>query len=133
MKKAPILLAMLIAAPAAAHHSTAMFDKTKEMPITGTVVQWQWTNPHSWLYVMVKGSKGESEKLGLELGSPNTLFRSGWRQDSFKPGDKVEVIINPRVDGTLGGMVVTARTPGGKWLEWLPRALRVGATQVAPK
>lgn len=115
---------MTTAMPALAHHSTAMFDHAREVTIEGTVKAWQWTNPHSWLQIMAPDKNGKVIEQGYEVGAPNTLFRSGWRVDTFKPGDKVTIVANPRRDGSPGGMLQAARTPDGKWLTWLPRAAR---------
>jgi len=114
----------LAASPALAHHSAAMFDNTKEVSVVGTVKAWQWSNPHSWLQLETLDAKGARTEQGFECGSPNTLFRNGWRVDSFKPGDKVELITYPRRDGSLGGMLVAAKKADGAWLEWLPSAAK---------
>jgi hypothetical protein len=99
-----------------AHHSVAMFDLSKEVTVDGTVKEWQWTNPHAWLQVLVTDAAGTEVEQGFEVGSPNTLVRDGFRKDSFKPGDKVRVIAAPRRDGTVGGLFLCARTVEGKWV-----------------
>jgi hypothetical protein len=112
------LIAVLLACSGTvwAHHSVAMFDLTKEVTVDGTVKEWQWTNPHAWLQVLVTDSTGTEVEQGFEVGSPNTLVRDGFRKDSFKPGDKVRVIAAPRRDGTVGGLFLCARTVEGKWV-----------------
>lgn len=110
--------------PVTAHHSTAMFDHAREVTVQGTVKSWQWTNPHSWLQVMAPGKDGKVVEQGFEVGSPNTLFRNGWRAETFKPGDKVTLVAYPRRDGTVGGLLVAAKTGSGAWLTWLPKAAR---------
>lgn len=117
-------LASLPVAPALAHHSAAMFDHMREVTVEGTVKDWQWTNPHSWLQLMVADKDGNLIEQGFEVGSPNTLFRDGWRADTFKPGDRVTLVANPRKDGSPGGQIVTAKTAAGVWLTWLPKAAR---------
>jgi len=107
---------LIVSAAASAHHSVAMFDLTREIAVQGTVKDWQWTNPHAWLQVLVTDASGADVEHGFELGSPNTLVRSGFRKDSFKPGDKVKVIAAPRRDGTVGGLYLCGRTAEGKWL-----------------
>jgi hypothetical protein len=111
-----------LAAPAWAHHSAAQFDASKRMTVEGTVKEWQWTNPHAWLQLLVPGAKGQMTEMGFELGSPNTLTRNGFRRDSFKPGDKVTVVGSPRKDGMSGGALVQVRTSDGRWLQWGPGA-----------
>jgi hypothetical protein len=107
---------LIVSAVASAHHSVAMFDLTREITVQGTVKDWQWTNPHAWLQVLVPDATGAEVEHGFELGSPNTLVRGGFRRDSFKPGDKVKVIAAPRRDGTVGGLYLCGRTAEGKWL-----------------
>jgi hypothetical protein len=107
--------ALLAAQPAHSHHSFAMFDRTREVTITGTVKNFQWTNPHSWLQVNAQSAKGVVE-WSIELGSPNTMVRQGWRKTSFKPGDKVALVINPMRDGSYGGAFVSAVNSAGKKL-----------------
>jgi len=71
-----------------AHHSvSAEFDNTKPLEFTGgkvTVVEW--TNPHIYTQVEVKGADGKITTYRVEGGPPNSLFRSGWRKDSLKLG-----------------------------------------------
>jgi hypothetical protein len=119
-----IVALLCIAAPVLAHHSTAMFDHTKETTVQGTVKSWQWTNPHSWLQLMALDKNGKVVEQGFEIGSPNTLFRNGWRSDTFKPGDKVTIVAYPRRDGTVGGLLVAAKKTDGTWLTWLPKSGR---------
>lgn len=114
--------ALLGSLPAMAHHSAAMFDSSKRITVEGTVKDWQWTNPHSWLQLVVTNDKGESTEMGFELGSPNTLTRNGFRKDSFKAGDKVTVVGSPRKDGAPGGALVQVKTAEGTWLQWGPGA-----------
>ena len=99
--------ALLGAAPVLAHHSFAMFDTQREVTLAGTVREFQWTNPHSWLQLNVaQGSR--TVEYSIEMGSPNTMSRKGWRRGTFKPGDNVTVVINPMRDGSPGGSLVSA-------------------------
>lgn len=115
---------LCIAAPVLAHHSTAVFDHSRETTVQGTVKSWQWSNPHSWLQVMAPDKNGKVVEQGFEIGSPNTLFRNGWRVDTFKPGDKVTIVVYPRRDGSVGGLLVAAKKTDGTWLTWLPKSAR---------
>lgn len=103
---------------ASAHHSAAMFDQTKRITITGMVKQWQWTNPHAWLQLEVPDANGKPVEEGFEVGSPNTMFRNGFRSNSFKPGDTATVVAAPRRDGTVGGLLIQAKAATGVWLQW---------------
>jgi Family of unknown function (DUF6152) len=89
----------------AAHHSTTMFDHSKTMTITGTVVELRWTNPHVSLLVNGTASAGEEPTLWLlEMTSPGNLVRAGgWTRSAVKPGDLVEVEMSPLRDSTKHG------------------------------
>ena len=77
---------------AEAHHSTAAeFDTRKPITFTGTVKKVQWMNPHIYTHVEVKTADGNTVVYRVEGGAPNSLYRSGWRMDSLKVGDKVTV------------------------------------------
>ena len=110
-----ILAAASFSAPAGAHHSFAMFDATKNVTLQGTVKEFEWTNPHSWLRVNVMDEKtGKTVLWALELSSPARLTTMGMHADSVKPGDKVSVTFHPMRDGTRGGQFIQAELPGGK-------------------
>jgi hypothetical protein len=75
-----------------AHHSFASdYDASKPITLHGTVTKFEWMNPHACVYLNVKGDAGEIAQWEFELGSPNTLMRSGWNRNSLKVGDEVIV------------------------------------------
>ena len=106
-------------ATVSAHHSFAAFDMAKEQTITGVVSQFDWTNPHTFIWVDVTNEKGAVEHWGIEGMSPNFLGRRGWSKNSVKPGDKITVSIRPLKEGKTGGMFIRAQIgdrvllPGG--------------------
>lgn len=106
----------MIAAPALAHHSFAMFDQKKVMTLKGTVTEFQWTNPHAFIEMDVP-SAGKVQHWSVELNSPNNLKRQGWVRTSLKPGDKITLRLNPLRDGTHGGLFLDVVLPGGKTLD----------------
>lgn len=108
---ASVLLAS--AGPAQAHHSMAMFDQTKKVTVTGTVRQFQWTNPHCYIQLLVKDSAGKTVEWSMEMGAPMYLYANGWRPSSLKPGTEVTITINPLRNGQPGGVVVEAMRPDG--------------------
>lgn len=101
---AAAILAVLPSA-ALAHHSFAMFDSTKEVVLDGVVRDFQWTNPHSWIQLIVP-ENGKAIEYGIEMGSPNNYSRQGWSRNSLKPGDHIKLTVHPRKDGSNGGSFV---------------------------
>ena len=102
------------AARLAAHHSFSAFDTGTEKTITGTVNRFEWTNPHTWVWVDVADGKGGVVTWGVEGMSPNYLARRGWTKNTFKPGDKVTLTVRPMRDGSPGGMFVRGILADGK-------------------
>jgi hypothetical protein len=108
--------AILTAAPAFAHHSFAMFDREKSVTLEGAVKEFQWTNPHCWVQLMVLDpATGQQVEWSLEGLGPNGLSRQGWTRTSLKPGDLAVIVMHPMLDGKPGGELVTV-TVGGQQL-----------------
>lgn len=105
--------ALLAAAAAPAHHSFAMFDQARQLALHGTVHEFQWTNPHSWIFLDVTDPDGKTATWQVELNSPNNLKRQGWKSDALKAGDKVTVLLNPLRDGKSGGLFISVTLPNG--------------------
>ena len=84
--------------------------------MTATVREFQWTNPHIWIQVLIEKEDGEPEEWSIEGGGPNTLFRKGWRPNSFKPGDVVKFKLFPMHDGSNAALFVGAQFAGGETL-----------------
>jgi len=112
------LTAIVVAAftaPVLAHHSFAMFDAQQTVTLQGTVKEFEWTNPHSWLRFTVNDEKtGKPAVWAVELSSPSRLITMGLHADSLKPDDAVSVTFHPMRDGTRGGQFIEAVLPGGK-------------------
>jgi hypothetical protein len=101
---------------AAAHHSFAPFNLEVEKTISGTIKKFDWTNPHTWIWLDVTNEKGGVDTWGIEGMSPNYLARRGWSKNSLKFGDKVTIVIRPLRDGSPGGMFVKATLADGREL-----------------
>jgi hypothetical protein len=102
---------------AMAHHSFAMFDTTSKITLTGTVTEFQWTNPHAYIELDVTESNGTAKQhWTIELGSPSILQQSGWKFKDLKFGDKVTATINPLRSKEPGGLLVEVKLPDGRTL-----------------
>jgi len=113
---AALTLSVLVAAPMRleAHHSAVMFDDKKEVTFAGTVKEFQFTNPHSWLLVDVTNQDGSVTTWGFEGEGPNTLMRNGIRPADLKSGTKVTMTGHPMKDGRPGALWVKAVRDDGK-------------------
>jgi hypothetical protein len=105
-----------LAASLGAHHSPVMFDRTAAKTLVGTVARFTWTNPHSAILLDVPNDSGGMDRWGVELGSPQSMARAGWRSNIIKPGDTVTVVVNPLKSGEFGGIFVSITLPDGRKL-----------------
>jgi Family of unknown function (DUF6152) len=110
------IAAALFAIPASAHHSFAMFDATKSDTLAGTVKEFQWTNPHAWILLMVSNPQGQLDQWAIEMGGPGGLARQGWVPKTLTPGMNISVTIHPLRDGTHGGQFMAVKLPDGSML-----------------
>ena len=100
--------AFVVASGAAlAHHSFAMFDTDHPMELSGTVQEFKFTSPHTFILLDVKGTDGTTTTWNLEGASPSALVREGWASKTLKPGDELKMTIDPLRSGA----------PGGSWSE----------------
>lgn len=110
---AGIALAMC-AIPAVGHHSFAMFDAEKIVTLEGTVKEFQWTNPHAWILLMVNDAQGQPKQWAIEMNGPTGLVRQGWLPKTLTPGMNVKAVIHPLRDGNAGGQFLAVTLPDGK-------------------
>ena len=108
------ILAGVLALPAAAHHSFAMFDNTRSITLHGKVTLYQWTNPHAYLEVDAEQAGGRTKHYTLEMTSINMMSRGGWTSRTVKAGDEVSVVVAPLRDGRPGGLVLEVTLPNGR-------------------
>ncbi len=100
--------------PVAAHHSYSAFEMQQDKTIAGTVKKFDWTNPHTWLWIDVPNEQGAADTWGIEGMSPNYLARRGWTKSTLKFGDKITVVIHPLRDGSHGGSFQRVTLPNGQ-------------------
>jgi len=120
MRRSFLLLAAMAATAilaASAHHSFGQFNGKRTVLLNGTVVRFEWTNPHGWLWVTLVDHNGGNETWGAETKAVSGLMRDGWTKRSFRRGDKVQVYIHPMYSDTHAGEFIKAILPSGLVLQ----------------
>jgi hypothetical protein len=108
--------ALILAGPASAHHSSAIFEAGKRIEMTGIVTEWFWANPHCLLSIDVTGTNGQAVRWVVETQAPPNVIPYGWSKQSFKPGDRVTITVEPARNGRPVGRLLQAVLPDGKTL-----------------
>jgi hypothetical protein len=125
-RKSNTLVACLLTVcwPMLAHHGTSNYVTTAEgIPLSGTVTEFVWANPHVYLLFDVKDDKGNVVHWAGEMNSPSVLKNAGWSKNTLKPGDQVTLTVRPNKFGTPVGLISRASlTVNGQ-------ALKVGPEQ----
>ena len=114
------LAALLAVGTAFAHHSPIVFDRTKQVTITGTVTEFRWGNPHSWIHIDVADKDGKVGNWAVEMDPASHLSREGWRSSTLKPGDKISVLVFPLRNDEKGGQYISVTLPDGTKLGRAP-------------
>lgn len=107
------LAALFTASSSSAHHSGAAFDQDRVVALNGTIKEFQWTNPHTWIQLYVNNEKGERVEWSIEAGGPNSLARRGWRPSTFPAGAAVTIEVHPMRNGQPAGSFVGAKFADG--------------------
>ncbi|MGE3839951.1 MAG: DUF6152 family protein [Vicinamibacterales bacterium] len=103
--------------PLRAHHSLAAeFDTSTTVTISGLITDMKWTNPHAWLHVDVRDAKGTVTKWAVEFGSPNSLYRRGWRRTDLPPKVPVTITGYPNRDKSPTIAAIDVKLPDGRTL-----------------
>jgi hypothetical protein len=120
--------------PISAHHSGAMFDPEKTITLKGVVKEFEYTNPHSWLWVTVTNDDNTMTDWGFEAEGPSTLLRNGIKWSDLKPGDKVTVTGRPMRDGRPAAAWINAVKEDGRVLQAraLPPPVTTAPAAAAP-
>jgi len=108
------IAAALLAAPAFAHHSFAIFDQSKVLYMSGAVKKFELVNPHAWLHLAFVNDNGEASTWSFEGGSVAQLKTLGWSK--VKVGDEVEIGFRPLKDGSRGGQLMSVKYADGEKL-----------------
>jgi hypothetical protein len=117
MKRLVAIFALLLTAGAAlAHHSPIVFDRTRQVTLDGTVTEFRWGNPHSWIHIDVADADGKVANWSIEMDPASHLARQGWRSSTLKAGDKISVVVFPLRNDEKGGQYISVTLPDGKKL-----------------
>src|SRR5262245_18466683 len=115
IRAAALGLMLAGAAPVLEHHAfTTEFDKDTPITVSGTITKVEWVNPHSWLWLDVKGDDGQVVSWSFEMGSPGYLLRRGWKKDDIKPGTPVKVSGYRARSGLTVGNASVVKLPDGR-------------------
>jgi Family of unknown function (DUF6152) len=118
--------------PVWAHHSGAMFDRTKVLRLEGTIVKYDYVNPHSWITLTVPDPQGKPVMWGVEGFTPNAMKNWGLTPNTVKPGDKLVVTVHPLRDGRKGGSIIEITLASGHHVDTtLPE--RIGQGEEKPR
>lgn len=109
--------ALMFAPGSSAHHSLSPYDLTSTKVVAGTVKEFQWTNPHSWIQLMVADASGQLVEWSIEVGTPNFNMRHGWKKSDIRPGDTVTARVHPMRDGSPHGTLVDVTLRDGRVLK----------------
>jgi hypothetical protein len=112
-----LVLALVLSARAAAHHSYTGFDRSRSETIQGTVVRTDWSNPHVHFWVVTNPTAAPDQQrvYAFEAGSTSLMTRFGWTRSTFKIGEKVTVTFFPLTDGRPAGAFIKALHEDGRW------------------
>jgi hypothetical protein len=126
------LLATVACTAAVAHHSGAMFDRNKKVTVTGTVIQFQYVQPHSWIDVKSVGPDGKDKTWAFEAGAPIQMKMVGLTPDVLKAGDKITITGHPLRDGRSAAAFIELTLPNGKVYNTKPQGGYPGAPGSGP-
>jgi Family of unknown function (DUF6152) len=110
------LMVLCVVVPMLAHHSPAVFDRTKEVKLVGVVKEFRWSNPHSFIELDVRNEKGETDRWAVEMNPPSYLVKAGWKSSTIKPGDTVTILVNPLRTSEKVGKFISITLASGQVL-----------------
>ncbi len=91
--------------PALAHHSNSSYQVDEIITLVGTVTEWRWSNPHTWLFMTVADEDGNEREWAVEGRAPGILGRAGWHPTVLQAGEEVTVHASPSKDGSAVGII----------------------------
>jgi hypothetical protein len=122
---------LLGAATALAHHSNSAYQVDEIITLEGTVTEWRWSNPHTWLIMSVENDAGESVEWAVEGRAPGILGRAGWDREVLRPGEIVTVHASPAKDGSAVGIIARVTKADGTILGNRPETAAAVDAEIA--
>ncbi len=125
----PIAIAVaLVAGPALAHHSGAMFDRAKTLTLKGTLLEYQFVAPHAWISLLVPSAEDATKMVrwDIEGGTASRMKAQGVTPERLRPGDKITIRAHPLRDGRHGGGLIDITLADGVLISNNPTKLQVG-------
>ncbi len=118
-----LVVLSILAGTIQAHHSPAVFDRTRSISLEGVITSFSWSNPHSWIHLNVTTESGDVEAWTVEMNPATILARGGWRRNSLQPGDEVTVFVHPLRSDERGGQFIAVTLPDSSTLGEVPAVL----------
>jgi len=112
---------LVITASSLAHHGTSTYDMTREITLSGTVKEWTYENPHSWLWLIAIRDRGTIEEWSIESAPPTYLTRQGWSASTIKAGEELTVLISPLKTEPRRAILLEVKRSNGETLIVRPR------------
>ena len=105
-----------VSVPLFAHHGNASYGNAKQLTVKGTVTEWVWLNPHTFLKIDMKDDDGQVVNWVVEWRAPSSLINFGINKQTFKPGDEVTVVVITPDNGAPVGRLQRVMLANGTWL-----------------
>jgi hypothetical protein len=120
---APLIVAvvLLISTGLAAHHGTSTYDMNTEITLSGTVKEWTFGNPHTWLWLTVSSGQKPAEEWSIESAPPTYLTGQGWSASTIKAGETLTALISPLKTDPRRGILLEVKRANGETLIVRPR------------
>ena len=116
-----ILTILLIGSGLTAHHGTSTYDMNTEISLTGTVKEWTFGNPHSWLWLNVNAGQKNTEEWSIESAPPTYLTGQGWSASTIKAGENLTILVSPLKAEPKRGILLEVKRANGETLIVRPR------------
>jgi hypothetical protein len=122
---------LCIAPTVGAHHSNSAYQVDEIITLEGTVTEWQWVNPHTWLMMTVEDDAGRTTQWAVEGRAPGVLGRAGWNREILQPGEVVTVHASPSKDGSAVGIIARVTKSDGTILGNRPETAAIIDAEIA--